>query len=68
MSVAYETLIYCDGGRECPADGCYCDGDSRHDNATQQRASFAVNGWLHRRGKDYCTGCAKRLFNWEPQK
>lgn len=65
MSVAHETLIYCDGGKECPMDGCYCDGDSRHQLAKQQRASFPINGWLYRNGKDYCGACAKRLFNVE---
>ncbi len=63
MSVSKMTLIYCDGGEECPNGGCYCDSDASHETAAVQRASFPNNGWLHRGGKDYCAACAKRLFN-----
>lgn len=72
MSAHKETLIFCDGadrsellGKECPLDGPYLDGDGRSDSAAHQRKGFAINGWLHRKGKDYCPACAKRLFAYE---
>ncbi len=64
MSAVKQTLIYCDGGDECPNDGCYCESDASNDTAAVQRAGMPNMGWLHRRGKDYCAACAKRLFNY----
>lgn len=63
MSVAKETLIFCDGGEalECPMDGCYSDGDTRHNNAAHIRAGYKGDGWRFIKGKDYCPDCVKRL-------
>ena len=70
MSAFKETLIFCDGVAggllandfTCPMDGPYGDGDARARPARSQRASYAMDGWVYRNGKDYCPACAKRLF------
>jgi hypothetical protein len=70
MSAVKETLIFCDGSEggvlgndfTCPLDGPYGSGDTRSRSAKSQRASYGIDGWVYRNGKDYCPDCAKRLF------
>ncbi len=63
MSAAKQTFIYCDGGKECPEDGCYAHSDASNMTAAQQRVDYVLDGWLNKGSKDYCPACAKRLFN-----
>lgn len=71
MSAYKETLIFCDGadgvllGQECPLDAPYGDADSRNATAATQRKRYVEDGWVYRKGKDYCPACAKRLFAYE---
>ncbi|MFA5921220.1 MAG: hypothetical protein WC856_07995 [Methylococcaceae bacterium] len=63
MSITIETIIGCDGGKDCPTGGCYLDGNMRSDTAKAQRSSYGndVSSWVFHEGKDYCPDCAKRL-------
>lgn len=65
MSAVVETLIVCDGndlGVACPQRGCYSDGDTRHERASTIRKRYGGDGWVYRRGKDFCPHCAVKLF------
>lgn len=69
MSAHIDTMIFCDGANggmlkndfSCPMDGPYAEGDARTKTAAQQRATYKLDGWVYRNGKDYCPDCAKRL-------
>ena len=63
MSWSRITYVYCDGGEECQFPGEPYTADAGPDEtAAIQRATYNKNGWLFKGGKDYCEGCADRLF------
>lgn len=55
MSVAIETVVYCDGCGE------NCCGDDRNYTAKEIRKSRKIDGWKQVGSKDYCPECYKKL-------
>lgn len=61
MTATIETIITCDGGDDCQTHEPYGVGISTNMNAKTQRERYYLDGWVYRKGKDYCAGCASRL-------
>lgn len=69
MSAHRMTLLYCDA-KNCEADVMYAygmDSDEALKTAAQQREKYSIDGWLFKKGKDYCPDCAKALFKIKEQ-
>lgn len=62
MSAHKMTLVWCDGGDECPQETPYADSDASSQTAARQRETYHLDGWRFVNGKDYCPDCNKRLF------
>ena len=61
MAITIETLLGCEGGIECPLEYSYNNAYGRSDNAKKLRADAKLDGWVYRKGHDYCQICAIRL-------
>lgn len=60
MTAKIDTVITCDGGDKCPLDTAY-GGDASYRSASIHRSTYWIDGWVYRKGKDYCPACAERL-------
>ena len=52
MSLIVEKFLTCDGCGDC-----YCADELRNDTAKVQRIEAKSDGWIYKRGKDYCEEC-----------
>jgi len=62
MTATIETIITCDGESHYDErNGCYANGDYRHETASEQRKTFGRGWWQFIGGKDYCPYCVAKL-------
>jgi len=60
MTVTRQSLVFCDGGDDCPNEGEPLMGGESFDTVTEQ---LSGSGWVRRNGKHFCESCKRSPNN-----